>query len=270
MVRRTIVRAAFAGLIVLQIVLLAALLAFVSNYWSSRVLIALAFAGLPLAGAGNYFLFHSLTRAESVGIEAEEWLKQRRSTNPLQPKKRGRIRRLALWMPTATVVLLCLFFSFFDGAWALASHVFHPHSGRLIGYQVSIPLSWTICCSYYPSGDVDRSVVTAQRYRGLLRAGSGLYLGRNPPFSISTMSFRRMPAGDPLAREPATEIISTRTLQFGERPVTCWEEVPSPWMRSGRYIGCSTLQGDFSANFSGDDKDAAEFYRTLEAIKPTK
>jgi hypothetical protein len=115
-------------------------------------------------------------------------------------------------MPTAIVVVTCLCF---DGIWAFTPHLLHPGRGSLIGYEVSIPLSWTIM---YPDLDGSRSgahsIVVAARYRGMLLAGSGAYF--RPPFSYSTMNFRTDPAGDPLATRPATTIISERTLPFGK------------------------------------------------------
>jgi hypothetical protein len=227
-------------------------------------LLGLVFVALFLIGAGSYLVFQRMTREEYLRTEAERWSAERRHPNPRQLKRRKTIKRWAVWIPTVTVVLACLFF---DGIWAFSSHLLHPGRGRLIGYEVSIPLNWTIM---YPDLGASRngthSIVVAFRYSGLLRAGSGLYIGR-PPFSVSTMNFRSTPAGDPLATRPATTIISERTLPFGKGTVVCLEEVPPRWMTSRRYISCSTPTGDFSGRFNGGDGDASEFYRTLESVK---
>ena len=182
-------------------------------------------------------------------------------------KRRKIIRRWALWMPTAIVILTCVFF---DEAWAFASHILHPHSGMLIGYRVSIPLSWTVSFDQFVEGDNAHSIVVAQRYRGLLRAGMDLHIGRRPPLSISTMDFRSTLAGDPPATKPDAEIISTRTLPFDKGAITCWEEPPPSWMGAARCIWRSTPRGDFSGGFKGEELDALEFYRTLKANKPTR
>jgi hypothetical protein len=268
LILRALFRAAFAVCILVQIVLCALLLALISHYWPSDVLLALFFIGLFLIGAGSYGEFQWLTRVEGVRLEAERWLAERRHPNPRRLKRRKTIKRWAVWMPTVIVVVACLCF---DGLWALTTHLLYPGRGRLIRYEVPIPLNWTII---YPDLDTSRngahSTVVAARYRGMLLAGSGLYVGRRPPFSISTMNFRSTPAGDPLATRPATTIISERTLLFGKGTIVCWEEVPPRWMMSPRYIRCSTSTGDFSGNFNGRDEDASEFYRTLEGTKPTK
>lgn len=268
MILRALFRASFAVCILIQIVLFALLLGLISHFWPSYFLIVVLFIGLFLVGAGSYKEFQWLTRAEAVRLEAERWLAERRYPNPLQLKRRKTIKRWALWMPTVIVVATCLCF---DGIWAFTSHLFHPGRGRLIGYEVSIPLNWTII---YPDLDASRNgahtIVVAARYRGLLRAGSGLYTGRRRPFSVSTLNFRSTPAGDPLATRPATTIISERTLPLGNGTILCREEVPPRWMISPRYIRCSTATGDFSGNFNGGDEDASEFYRTLEGIKLTK
>jgi hypothetical protein len=221
------------------------------------------FAGPVLIGSANYFIFQRLTRREFICAEAERWLAERRRTDTYQVKRRGALRRFALWTPTLTVALVCLFF---DGTWAVTSHLLHPGRGKLIGYEVPIPLSWTIL---YIDLGANRGgahdIVVAARYRDLLLAGS---IGERPPFSVSIMNFRSTPGGDPLASRPGIEVISTRTLPLGKRAVTCLEERPPEWMMAKRYIRCSTSEGDFSGDFNGNDEDAAQFYRTLEAIKP--
>jgi hypothetical protein len=254
--------------ILVQVVLFALLLGLISHYWPSEVLIVVFFIGLFAIGAGSYKEFQWLTRVEAVRLEAERWLAERRHPNPHWLKRRKTIKRWLLWVPSVTVVLVCLFF---DGMWAFTSHLLHPGRGRLIGYEVSIPLNWTIIYSDIDANRKgDPSIVVAARYRGLLRAGSGLYVGQRPPFSVSTMNFRSTPGGDPLAIRPATTIISERTMPFAKDTIVCREGAPPRWMISPRYISCSTSTGDFSGSFNGGDEDASEFYRTLEAIKPMK
>lgn len=141
MILRALFRASFAVCILIQIVLFALLLGLISHFWPSYFLIVVLFIGLFLVGAGSYKEFQWLTRAEAVRLEAERWLAERRYPNPLQLKRRKTIKRWALWMPTVIVVATCLCF---DGIWAFTSHLFHPGRGRLIGYEVSIPLNWTI------------------------------------------------------------------------------------------------------------------------------
>jgi hypothetical protein len=274
LIREVLFRLAFAVCMVIQIVLWPLLLAGIStffasdNYSAQGVLVILAFAGLLPIGAANYFMFEWIVREKSIRAEAEKWLEERRRRNSNAIKRRRIISGIALWIPTVTVVLACLFF---DGMWASGSHLLHPRPGRLIGYEVSIPLNWTIrYTDLDANGGGARSIVVAERYRGLLSAGSGLYTGRRPPFSVSTMNFSSTPIADPLATRPADPIVSERTLPFGNGTIVCREEVPPRWMKSPRDINCFTSTGDFSGRFSGSDEDASEFYRTLQSVKITK
>lgn len=156
-------------------------------------------------------------------------------------KHRRFLKRWALWNPTVTVILI---YTFLDYTWAFASHLFYPGNGRLIGCEVSIPLTWTIRYGNLGStANGGHDLVVASRFRGLWKAGSGLYIGRRP-FSASTMNFYSTPHGNPVATSPATTILSERTFPFGQATILCREEVPS--MTSARYINCSTATGDFS------------------------
>jgi hypothetical protein len=271
--KKVLFRVAFGGFIVLQVVVLALLLVAISSLFGSDnfliqgVLGVLALAVLFPIGAGSYLVFQRMTREDYLRAESEKWLEERRHPNKGQLTRRRALNRWALWIPTVIVVLVCVFF---DQAWPFASHLLHRHSGRLVGYQVSIPLTWAVAFNPYNNEGDAHSIVVAQRYRGLLRAGSGLYVGRKPSFSISTMDFRSTPAGDPLASKPDPSIISTRTMPFGKHTITCWEEPPPQWMIVRRYIQCSTPEGDFSGGFSGSDEDVSEFYRTLGSAKMTK
>jgi hypothetical protein len=259
---------AFAGYILVQILLLGLLLAAIQTIWLSDFLLALFFIGLLTIGAGSYFVFRRIRQEREIRAEAERWLAERQHPDPRHLQSRKTIKRWALWIPTVTVVLAC---SFFDGMWAFGSHLLHPGRGRLIGYEVSIPLNWTIRYSDLDgNGSVAHSIVVAERYRGLLRAGSSLYIGRRLPFSVSAMNFRSTPGGDPLAPKPVTTIISERAMPFGKSTIVCHEEVPPRWMTSTRYINCSTPTGDFSGYFNGSSEDAPAFYRTLESVKLTK
>jgi len=269
--KKVLFRAAFGGLIVLLVVSVALLLAAISslfaadNFLIQGILGVSAFAALFPIGAGSYLLFRRMTREDYLRAESEKWLAERRHPNQGQLKRRETLKRWTLWIPTVIVVLVC---GFLDETWPFASHLLHPYSGRLGEYRVSIPLIWAVAFAYGNEDD-GNSVLVAQRYRGLLRAGSGLYAGRRPPFSISTMGFRSTPAGDPFASKTNAPIVST-AFPFGNRVITCWEEPPPEWMIVKRYIACATPEGDFSGWFGGSEEDVSEFYRTLESAKPTK
>jgi hypothetical protein len=270
LIKKVLFRVAFGGFIVLQVVSLALLLAATSSLFDSDNFLiqgslgGLAFAALFLIGAGSYFVFRRITREDQLRSESEKWLAEHRHPNQLQLKRRRALKRWALWIPTVIVVVVCVFL---DETWPFASHLLHPYSGRLGEYRVSIPLTWAIVFAYGNEDD-GNSVLVTQRYRGLLRAGSGLYAGRRLPFPISTMGFRSTRAGDPIASKTNTPI--STALPFGNRVITCWEEPPPEWMIVKRYIACATPEGDFSSWFGGSEDDTSDFYRTLESTKPTK
>jgi hypothetical protein len=259
-------RVAFVTLILAQFIVFALLvigIAFLlprDSVLTQKILLGLFFAGPFLIGASSYLIFQRLTPVGYVLSESKKWLAERHHSNPRRIKTVKAIKRWVVWIPTITVIVICIFF---DDAWAVTSHLLHPRRGRLIGYEVSIPLQWAIDGNAYMS----KNFVVAGRYRGLLKAGGGLYIGRRPPFSYSLMNFRSAPEGDPLALKPASPIISERTLPLGNGTILCWEEIPPHWMTEKRYIHCFTSRGDFSANFSGSDEDAAEFYRTFQSVK---
>jgi hypothetical protein len=171
---------------------------------------------------------------------------------------------MAPWIPTVTVILVCVFL---DYTWPIATHLLAPGRGRLVGYEVPIPLTWSI--AYFDLGRQNdaNNVVVVERYRGLIKAGSGFYLGHRRPFSTSNINFRTFPGGHPVSAEPPTNIISVRVLPFAKGTIECHEDVLPWWMTSGHYIGCFTSTGDFSANFNGIDGDVAAFYQMLASVE---
>jgi hypothetical protein len=140
-IKATILYTAFTGYILVQVVLLALLLAAVPTIWLSDSVFVLFLVGLLLIGAGSYIVFKRLTREREIRAEAERWLAERRHSHSRQLNRRKTITRWAVWIPIATAVLVCVFF---DETWALATHVFQPGSGKIIGYRVSIPRNWMV------------------------------------------------------------------------------------------------------------------------------
>ncbi len=274
---KVLFRVAFAGFIVVEFVVFVLLLVALSWVISaiSNVapednsvflgsLIALILIGPFAVGASSYLIFQRLTRAEYLAAESERWLAERKKGSNGRTKSLKIIKRWALWIPTVTVILVCVFF---DDAWPIATHLLDRGRGRLTGYEVAIPLTWSI--AYFDlrrQGDAN-NIVVVERYRGLIKAGSGPYLGTRRPLSISNINFRSCPGGHPVSVEPLTEIISVRVLPFTKGTIECHEDVLPRWMTSGHYIRCFTPTGDFSANFNGIDADVAAFYQMLGSVK---
>jgi hypothetical protein len=264
-------RVAFGICILFQLILWALLLAAVAhflpaeNYFVERALGAITFIGMFAIGACNHFLFQRMTHAQYVVSESDKWLAQRRQPNSQWRKRRTILKRWALWIPTLTVILVC---TFLDSSWAFATHLLHPGRGRLIGYEVRIPISWSIAYSDIGKQGDANTIVVVERYHGLIKAGSSRFLGRQRPFATSNINFRSFPGGERPDSEAATKIVSTRTLPFAKGTIECREYGLPRWMESGHYIRCFTPMGDFAATFDGADEDVAEFYRMLSSVKP--
>lgn len=192
LIREVLFRLAFGVCILIQVVLWVLLLGGVSALFKSErffvqgVAVILVFAGQFPIGAANYFLYHRIIREEYICTEAAKWLAERRARDNPWIKRGKFLKRLAVWIPTVSVILIL---TSLDYTLAFASHLLYP--GRMVGYEVSIPLTWTYQYNYLDAyRNVVPNYVIASRFRGLWRAGSGLYIGRQLSVSTSTMQFR--------------------------------------------------------------------------------
>jgi len=243
------------------------------NFVVQGILGILFFSGSFAIGAGSYLVFQRMTRVEYILTESEKWLAERHDADPRCTKRRKRLRRWAAWIPAVSVLLAVLFL---DQTWAIASHLFHPGSGNLIGYRVSVPLNWTVDFGMpHLTKDQTWSLVSAKRIRGTLRAVRDVYSRRKPGLVISEMAFygasgkqvetnRHSPFGN------YDTWMSSRTSIFGKETITCSDYAPHYEHVNGfREISCLTPKGDFSCFFSGDETDVSQFYRTLQSVAPT-
>jgi hypothetical protein len=279
LLKQVLFRVAFGGFIIVQLVVLWFLLWVASeivpdpNYFLQGALLVLFFAGPFLIGAFSYLVFQRLTRVEYVLSESERWLAERHGVDPRRIKWRTRLRRWAVWIPAVSVLLAALYL---DQTWAIASHLFHPGSGRLIGYRVSIPLGWTVDFGMpYVTKDQSWSFVTSKRINGSMRAGLDAYLGRRSRLAISEMAFygasgRQMETNQHSPFGKYDTQSASRTSAFGKGTITCSDYTPQyDHETSFREISCFTPTGDFSCFFSGDEKDVSQFYQTLHSTTPT-
>lgn len=272
--KKVVFRAAFGGFIVVEFVLFVLLLWAVSeiipnpNYFLLGILIALILSGPFLIGACSYLVFQRMTRVEYVLSESERWLAERHEADARRIKRRNVLHRWAVWIPAISVMLFCLFL---DQTWPPVSHLFHAGSGKLIGYRVSVPLKWTIVLSEPDSGiPLYRSYVWANRWRGMLRGTVGLFLGRTPSISISSMSFYgdRPQDGLPSFRASDREkSVSRRVFTIASEVLTCEEFATQGAQQVD--IRCTTQRGSFFCTFNGDRKDSADFYGIVQRIKKT-
>lgn len=278
LIKKVLFRVGFGGFILLQLLLLALLIAGTSSFLApdhffvQGILGILFFSGLFAIGAGSYLVFQRMTRMEYILTESERWLSERHDADPRRSKRRKWLRRWAIWIPALSVLLAVLFL---DQTWAIASHLFHPGSGKLIGYRVSVPLNWTVHFGMpYLTTDQTWSFVSAKRIRGALRGARDAYLGRKPDLVISEMAFYGASGIQVEANRHSAfghdTLISSRTSTFGKETITCSDYAPHYERVTGfREISCLTPKGDFSCFFSGDETDVPQFYRTLQSVTRT-
>lgn len=264
---QTLFRIAFAIFIFVQ----GLTSALIPAYWrtdSGFVVFLIVLTGI---GFGNYCAFQRLTRKRSIRIEANRWSWNRKHLTPQRLKHYRRAKQFTVWVPVATVVLMCIFF---DEIFAFASHLFHPNSDRLIGYEVPIPLNWAIFYSAPYENEAETwSYVAGHKTDGLLRSGIDFLLKRKISFSMSEMAFygaagaqletnRHSPFGD-------DRLLSSHQSAFGNGEIECSNYLSSYYQDvSYREIACATPKGDFSCFFGGDEKDVEQFYQTLKAVRP--
>lgn len=279
LIKKALFRAAFAGFVLLQVVLLGLIAAGISTLFPSDkffvqdIRLALTFVALLLIGAGSYLVFQRMTRVDYVVAASERWLAERRQTNRRWIKWRRKLKRWAVWIPALSVVLAC---TFLDQTRAVASHLFQPRAGRIIGYRVSIPMSWTVWFGQpYLRADQTWSFVTSMKSTGTLPAVRDYYLGRAPHFHMSEMAFYGA-KGEQLKTNRHSPFGYDRTISSWESTfagglLTCSEYFSNYKREIGsREIACWTPNGDFSCFFSGYEPDVDEFYQTLQATRAVR
>ena len=287
LVRKVLFRVAFAGFIVLEFAVFMLFLLAISwaipaiskvapedNSFFLGSLLALILIGPFAVGASSYLIFQRLTRAEYVAAESERWLAERQRLDARRIKRRNRFRRWAIWIPTVTVILVCVFF---NQTVALTSHMLHPGSTRIIGYRIAIPLSWTVGYSApYQTADQKWSYVTATKDTGKLSAGLEVYFGRDPHLVVSEMAFygaagEQIEVGRHSPFGYDDKIISSHEVPFGRGVITCSDYASQNVQEPGyREIDCNTLKGDFFCFFSGREEYVSQFYQTLQTVRPSE
>jgi hypothetical protein len=75
------------------------------NYRLLGILIVLTLSGPFVVGACSYVIFQRMTRVEYVQSESEKWLAERRHPDPRLLKRRKTVKKWAVWIPTAIVVV---------------------------------------------------------------------------------------------------------------------------------------------------------------------
>ncbi len=211
------------------------------------------------------------TGNRSVQIELARWIGEREAgTSATQRKSRNRAIGAALFSPSATVLLI---FLFFPEVWGIASHVGWPGAGRLCGYKVPIPLTWIVAAH-----ETDESDGTSY-LNGLASRSPGfakLVLFRPLDVPLSSWGFTEYRySGNKNARPELPKksaLYAERTISIGNETITCLDYwpgyfAPKPRDASVAYIKCSGASG-LIAWFDGERADLPKFYEMLSGIKP--
>ena len=175
-----------------------------------------------------------------------------------------RARKWSLWAPSATTLLVFLFF--LPETCGIVSHMLNPGAGKLYQYRVRIPLTWAVF-----GGPINRetgsSYVTAWAGKGIARNWRMEPVLSSVSFGTRGFALRQDGAQPP----KRVTITSTRIFPLGGDMVTCWEFLPDhmhwgSWNEgSFGFASCSSSQGSFYASFGGQKTEIPGFYKMLQS-----
>jgi hypothetical protein len=205
----------------------------------------------------------------NVQLESETWLAERRSgSHSAEPRRRQRGLRVAVWIPSLTVLSVLLFL---PETWGLVSHIIEPGRTKLAGYSFSVPSTWITLAR------VDRPVEGWQMVSGM--AGRGLGFGVGPylhgPLPWSSWYIRKAAKEDTRIQSYRHEHfpeVSRRHVVVGQENLECVEyHIPvhfglgsSP--ETPTSIDCTSEK--LYADFFGNPLHVEHFYRMLEGMTP--
>ncbi len=222
---------------------------------------------------GLLFLNRKIRR-RTVELEAQRWLAERHSgITPRERRWRNRGARLALWVPSLTVLMVLLFFPELSG---IVSFVRHSEASHLPGYRVPIPSIWVVV--YIDKQENGKSYLSGLAGHGLA-FGVTPYLRGNPPLSswrIGTEPYGQVTEQEKPGWLSSNEVFGTRVVKAGIGPITCLEYWPRFWPQPAHledstraFIDCHSSDR-LRASFSGERFHVPAFYQMLENITPTK
>ena len=233
------------------------------------------FAGL-VASVGCFALVLRTTRKWKFeyDVEGERLEREERQLHPRRTKYTRAARRFLIWVPSTIAAFVLFFFP-------VATHMMFCGAGRLVHYQVPVPLSWTIL----PSFGAGRQFVTgfvgstsSERYCIMafwkLRPYASLtfFWGPNPEAPFVFLHKRTD------ERVNASTDVSSRDFSLGRTTLTCWEYLPPHHWRAwdllppGYWeVECETPTEErargFYASFSGRKEDIPSFYAVVSKVK---
>jgi len=204
----------------------------------------------------------------NVQAEAVRWLAEREAGLDLRARRRrDREIRLALWIPSTTVLLV---FLFLPETLGLSSHLGWPRPGNLVGYQVTIPATWIVRYNFEDDSD-GRSGVDGLIGKGIGRGGNPLRRDSISSWDVGTKPFNKDSWGPySLRGREEQNVTSHRVLRTGNESITCLD-FRFPYERESKttaYVECSS-SGRLYAGFYGSRGQLGTFYHMLEGVKST-
>ena len=267
--RRALIGVLTAAAIMLGVLIQLVLVMLVCLLLPDRVADLVAFPILLgatiLIGAGSYFIYQRVMCTRSVRGEAERWLADRSRRTPQQRARLRRFKQIGIWIPT---LLGTIFFLFAPEIFGVATHVLNPGPARLIGYEVSFPVTW-IFIGASSNDSHTWAVAGAIDCRGPLRGGRRRYWPLNP--QASAVDVITSSSGSSIFRRNPNTPVSVRSVRIGAEPALC-REYPRyyDWEPTLRIVECSTLKEGISISFAGDKSNLDDFYHSLELIRKTR
>ncbi len=224
------------------------------------------------------FFINRKAGKRSVELESSRWLAERKAgIGAVERKWRERAIRWSLWIPSLTVLAV---FSFLPETWGFMSHLQQPSAVRLLGYEtrvpgyeIRVPLSWTI------SFQGSNSMTGASWVFGWAARGPGFGIRRylhpgDLPFSSWSVEIAESDKQSAeFGRSSGNGGASRHDFQIGKGRLTCFEsQTPrARWLHSSAeplaFVECSGPDR-LRASFMGEKTHLATFYAMLESITP--
>ena len=237
---------------------------------------------LFLLGGIVWAIFFAVRTAIRRGVELEtrRWLSDLRSGfGPERRKWRNRGLRIAVCIPTITVLLV---FLFLPETWGILSHFAQRRVGSLPGYQVPIPTTWIIFQSSHHLVDGE-SFSSGLAGRGMAK-GIKPYLDVDLPlsgWSIGTERYRQpgQESGKPTThgfRSNQDQIVDRREFSIANEHLTCVEYRPSYLKRAHYSVDPSIVfidcigSGRLYAGMTGKRDFLPAFYKMINGISAIK
>jgi hypothetical protein len=228
-----------------------------------------------LGSFASIFLFFLLRKRSykfKLESEATSFLAARRTAAlyPRRTRYSQRIRRLALWLPSACAFFVLFFFP-------QATHLAHPGAHRLVHNQVHIPWKWSILLVFQTPTGISSGVYT------IINTDAPWPFGNKSLWSntarISGATFISLTASEVLERRhyralwPQDREIMASSLEFNSQGITltCQRYLRRPhgdvWI-----VECETTsplqEYNFEANFLGAAEDIPAFYKVVQNVAP--